>query len=771
MPFAKIEPSGCCERYGVVQVRLDMFLEEGNARWDDPRFYVTDWNSPEALAGYKGLVDKEDYPLDWEAYNAWADDLPKIWLPERDFHTHMVYFDPYTLRDEDIEAAINRHLPNFYKAWIDEWDKVQGGMRHGWDIAFRKPRPIRYNKTQPELYSQRRLDCLAKVEILKASNFAARSTGIGEIFPSTDITAGAAAINRGSTGNANYTLLSLDVPATGTGTIDTIEVWAASTLYNLEVATFIDEGSNNYSTRDNETIGTVTSGAKRTFTGLDMDVETDDLLGGYYSSGTIERDTSGYAGIRYDATDQIPCTSNNFPDYLADDAMSLYGTGETAGGIDYPISTTCGLTASATIDRDVAWDRGMAPGLTISAAIAIARGWLVSTITNLTASVAVSRFMTYTRATTAGLTASATVVKGWGRSITTSVGLTVSATVSKAVAFHRAIVPGLTASVTIVKTAAYHKAVTAGLTISATIIKGWGRAAIAITTNLTASVTIAKALAYKRAVSSGLTASATIVRTLAYHKAITAGLTASAAVVRVWGRTIVTSPGLTISATVSRAVAYHRAVQAGLVISVSIVADAIKHYLISVVANLAISASVARSVAYHRALQPALTISTTIARSWNRTIVTPANLAISVTIDRTVAYHRAISSGLTIAVSIVRVVGRTIATNTNLAVSVTISRVVAYHRAIQPGLSVAVTILRKLAYNRAISPGLSISAIILRTIAKNIVTSANLTISVTIRICTVLRELLRVPISRLASIRLPISRLSRWRKVKKCSDD
>jgi len=37
--YAKVNPSGCAERYGLVQVRLDLFLEAGEVRYDDPRFY------------------------------------------------------------------------------------------------------------------------------------------------------------------------------------------------------------------------------------------------------------------------------------------------------------------------------------------------------------------------------------------------------------------------------------------------------------------------------------------------------------------------------------------------------------------------------------------------------------------------------------------------------------------------------------------------------------------------------------------------------------
>jgi len=324
MPYAKIEPSGCCERHGNVQARLDMFLEPDDARYDERYILVPIIPSE----GYTGRVDKEDNPEDQEEYNAWLASLPHIYQLNP-FHSHFVYFDPYTLRDEDIEAAINRHLPNFYKAWIDEWDKVNGGMRHGWDIETRQPRPPRYNKLQPEIYPQRRLDCLAKVDILKTSSFTVRSAGIGECdFPATAIDIGPAAIERSSY-SSSATRIAEGNPANDTGWITSVEIWAYSNMLNTEVATFEEVSGDTFTTRDSEALGTVTSGSKQTFSGLDMDVATGDYLGAYWTDGRIEKDNSGSGYWYVEGADHIPCTSQAFSHTLTDRDMSLYGTGDT----------------------------------------------------------------------------------------------------------------------------------------------------------------------------------------------------------------------------------------------------------------------------------------------------------------------------------------------------------------------------------------------------------------------------------------------------------
>ncbi len=40
MPYVKIEPSGCCERHGLAQVRLAMYLEETDYAYERHHIYV-----------------------------------------------------------------------------------------------------------------------------------------------------------------------------------------------------------------------------------------------------------------------------------------------------------------------------------------------------------------------------------------------------------------------------------------------------------------------------------------------------------------------------------------------------------------------------------------------------------------------------------------------------------------------------------------------------------------------------------------------------------
>lgn len=144
---------------------------------------------------------------------------------------------------------------------------------------------------------------------------------------------GDAAIDRGTLTDINVTRVAVANSANDTGTIDTVEIWMFSNGSNVEVATFIDEGSNVLSTRDSEAIGSVTSGSKQTFSGLDMDVETGDYIGIYGTAGAIEYATSGEGGdgVWFKSGDQIPCTSETFS-LSSGRTISLYGTGTTVAG-------------------------------------------------------------------------------------------------------------------------------------------------------------------------------------------------------------------------------------------------------------------------------------------------------------------------------------------------------------------------------------------------------------------------------------------------------
>ncbi|MBA7522469.1 hypothetical protein ES705_14588 [subsurface metagenome] len=137
---------------------------------------------------------------------------------------------------------------------------------------------------------------------------------------------GMPAIDRGSTAST-YTWVNMGNPANASGTITSIEMWASSALTNCEVATFFVVSGNNLSTRDTELIGSVTPGSKQTFI-VDLDVQAGDYIGAYYTIGTLERDTSAMPGCWMKTGDNIPCSNLLFTN-RADEAISLYGTGET----------------------------------------------------------------------------------------------------------------------------------------------------------------------------------------------------------------------------------------------------------------------------------------------------------------------------------------------------------------------------------------------------------------------------------------------------------
>jgi hypothetical protein len=324
--YGKVNPSGTCERHGLIQTRLDFFLEEGDYRYDDPRFYIVDETSEAYLAGYTGKDSEK-----------WLATLPRVWLKERCFHSHFIYLDPYTLTEKQVEDAIALHLPNFYKAWVDEWDKVAGGMRHGWDVATRK-RPTRFDIKEPELYEARKAECLSKVSILAVSDFAIQVTSVGETFPSTDIDVGSEATDRASYyayqySSLIYTLVDESNPANDTGVLDTVETWhgwvnGGSTP---RVGTF-SKSSTTYTCRDGQSLGTATAGSKQTHTGLDVDIASGDFI------GIDSLDTTGYLFIEMATTGGTLAmghgsfcdATDSFSDAtLSDGPISLYGTGDT----------------------------------------------------------------------------------------------------------------------------------------------------------------------------------------------------------------------------------------------------------------------------------------------------------------------------------------------------------------------------------------------------------------------------------------------------------
>jgi len=627
MPYAKVNPSGCTERYGLVQVRLDLCLEAGDVRYDDPRFYVIDETSRAFLKGYAGKVDADGVPLDGEQYAAWEASLPRIWLATRCFHHHMIYLDPYTLRDEQITDAIAHHLPNFYKAWGEEWDKVAGGMRHGFDVATRRPRPTRFNVTQPELYAARKAECLARVDVLAASPLAFSVDSEGQTFPSTDIDVGSAAENRISAlgVETTQTLIDYNNAANATGSLDTIETYwdTVGKGNSIKAGTFADGGSYAMTCRDAQVIGEVAAGYNSD-TGLDISVSTGDYIGLDERNGIagckLDRAISKHSGILYAAGQYCDPTDSATFTFLNGCCLSLYGTGDT-GATAYNESATFGLGMALTGNRDAGYLRvgtmGLGAALSASRAATFGR----TGVLGLGAALAVSRLATF------------------GRSVTHGLGMALSAVVDTTSHYVETVVFGLGMALSATRQfTSYRTATTTlGMALSATREYAGLRAS-----TLGAGLALSASRTFNglRIAATGLGMALSAVRTAGYGRASTlgAGLALTAARLAGFGRT--TTHGLGMALSASRAVAFGRSVTHGLGMALSAVVDTTSHYVETVVFGLGMALSATRQFTSYRTATTTLGMALSATREYAGLRASTLGAGLAFSVVRTAAYAR-----------------------------------------------------------------------------------------------------------------------------------
>lgn len=128
-----------------------------------------------------------------------------------------------------------------------------------------------------------------------------------------------------------YTYLATSNPATGNGKIDTVELWAYDVANSLTGAVVgLCYGSDrSWTNRSNAAIGTVTGGAKRTFTDLELDCQEGDVIG-VYASGRIECTATTTDGGLVTATGNfLDGANHNYASSYTGYAISLGGSGET----------------------------------------------------------------------------------------------------------------------------------------------------------------------------------------------------------------------------------------------------------------------------------------------------------------------------------------------------------------------------------------------------------------------------------------------------------
>ena len=145
---------------------------------------------------------------------------------------------------------------------------------------------------------------------------------------------GPGATDRSTVGSATDLMhLAITNPANASGKLTTFEIWCNTTCYSVKMGTFYGS-STSWTSRDHESLGTVASGSKQTFTGLDCLVEKDDIIGSYISSGSIEKDTTGSYEVYWKTGDWFGAGTQTYT-VNSVDVYSLYGTGETVDGIPF----------------------------------------------------------------------------------------------------------------------------------------------------------------------------------------------------------------------------------------------------------------------------------------------------------------------------------------------------------------------------------------------------------------------------------------------------
>lgn len=134
--YVKIEPSGCCERKGMVQVRFCMYL--GPTDYGYEKHHIQMPVIPKG--GYPGKIDKRGSPVNQEQYDTWLASLPKIWQ-DNPFHNHFIQVEPETTDKEILDIA-EAFLHECYIKWAQDISLTGADQPRNDSLPFKKPSVI-----------------------------------------------------------------------------------------------------------------------------------------------------------------------------------------------------------------------------------------------------------------------------------------------------------------------------------------------------------------------------------------------------------------------------------------------------------------------------------------------------------------------------------------------------------------------------------------------------------------------------------------------------
>ena len=140
----KVNPTGCGERKGLVEVRYDLYLDPNDYGYADHYVIVPDLPKE----GYQGKDDPD-------AYEKWLKSLPTV-SRVNPFCCHFVQFEDPNVTDEDILKRGDEVLAMAYRNW------QEGNLR-----ANKNPR-VKFSSDPARISA-----CQTRAEAVKTTDFAA----------------------------------------------------------------------------------------------------------------------------------------------------------------------------------------------------------------------------------------------------------------------------------------------------------------------------------------------------------------------------------------------------------------------------------------------------------------------------------------------------------------------------------------------------------------------------------------------------------------------
>jgi hypothetical protein len=111
--YFTVNPTGCGERKGFVEVRYDLYLEPGDHGYAEHYVQIPVWPD----GGYPGNVNADGSPVREENYAGWHASLPRAWQ-NNPFCGHFVQMNP-DVTDEEILVTGEEVLNMAYENWQD----------------------------------------------------------------------------------------------------------------------------------------------------------------------------------------------------------------------------------------------------------------------------------------------------------------------------------------------------------------------------------------------------------------------------------------------------------------------------------------------------------------------------------------------------------------------------------------------------------------------------------------------------------------------------